>query len=138
MIYCCPTKWCSQPGHRAEITAVEKSETGKRWGLRLKATADAIFENKLHALPLTAARCLKERTHDALTKRSCDWQLQQLRASFVRPRKTTVCRIMLQIENLKCYIGFILVPESLGSFIFLNLVLNRWCVFVKRIPAEKN
>lgn len=80
------------------------------------------MENKLHALRLTAARCLKERTHKALLLLTTSTTL-----SFVCSVQKNNCSrswIILQIENLKRYIEFILVyilykvSTSLLGFVF--------------------
>lgn len=77
---------------------------------------DAILENKLHALVLTAARCLKERTHKAAPATD-NFNNFELRLFVAAREQKNNCSAGArdyapQIENLKRYIEFILVRPS--------------------------
>lgn len=65
---CRKYKWRRHKLQNSPLTSSEESvRPEKLYVMRLKATV-AILENKLHALLLTAARCLKERPHKALLR----------------------------------------------------------------------
>lgn len=86
----------------------EKRKTRKALCVvRLKATV-AILENKLHALLLTAARCLKERPHKALL-----YLTTSTTSSFVCWKEAAEKQLYTRygimcsrLEILKRYIGF--------------------------------